>query len=83
MVNMAPGERTYAWKRGWYRPVTIHSLPAVRPHNATVRLPDEPRAVRLQPEDVPLEDWTYRDGRVELQVPAFDVHRMIVFELDR
>jgi hypothetical protein len=80
---MVPAERTYASKRGWYRPVTIHSLPAVRSHNATVRLPDKPRAVTLQSEGVPLEEWTYRDGRVQLQVPAFGAHRMIVFEIDR
>jgi hypothetical protein len=82
LINMAPGERTYAPKRGWYRPVTIHSLPRTGPHKTTVRLPGRPETVILQPEAVPLEDWTYKDGRIELRVPPFDVHRMIVIELD-
>jgi hypothetical protein len=82
LVNLAPGERTYASQRGWYRPVTIRSLPQVGPHKTTIRLPRRPKSVILQPEGVALTDWTYRKGRVELRVPAFDVHRMIVVELE-
>jgi hypothetical protein len=82
LVNVAPGARTYASQRGWYRPVTIRSLPQIGPHQTTIRLPRAPRTVMLQPEGVALTDWTYREGRVEMQVPSFDVHQMIVIELD-
>ena len=80
LVNMAPGERSYAPRRGYYQPVTISSLPAIEPHTIVVRVPRKPQTVMLQPEGVSLVQWTYRDGRLELHVPTFEVHRMIVVQ---
>jgi len=80
LVNMAPGERSYASKRGYYRPVTIRSLPAIEPHTIIVRVPRKPKTIMLQPEGLSLEEWTYREGRLEFVAPTFEVHRMIVIQ---
>ena len=80
LVNMASGERSYASRRGYHRPVTISSLPPVKPHTIIVRVPRKPKKITLQPEGVSLEEWTYRDGRLEFVVPVFEVHRMIVVQ---
>jgi len=80
LVNMAPGKRSYASKRGYYRPVTIHNLPAVKPHKIIIRVPHKPKMITLQPEGVSLEEWIYRDGRLEFVVPTFEVNRMIVVQ---
>jgi len=81
-VNMAKGQRTYAPPRpGSYRPVTIHSLAPVKPHKASIRVPRKPKRVTVQPGGTAFKNWGYVDGRVELVVPAFDVHQMVVVQL--
>jgi hypothetical protein len=84
MVNMAKGQRTYyPPRRKRQRPVPfIHSLPAVEAHKASIRLPRKPKKITVQPADIVLKDWRYVDGRVELVVPKFEVHQMIVLQLD-
>jgi hypothetical protein len=48
-----------------------------------VRVPRQPEAVFVQPEDVKLDGWRYADGRIDLTAPQFDVHQMIVIHLGR
>ena len=45
-----------------------------------MRLPAKPKSVELQPQATPLEGWTYENGRLELEVPSFGIHQMVVIE---
>ncbi|HUV65675.1 MAG TPA: hypothetical protein VMW24_17395 [Sedimentisphaerales bacterium] len=81
-VNMAKGQRTYSPQRpGAYRPVTIHSFAPVKPHKTSIRVPSRPKRITMQPGDTEIKNWGYVEGRVELVVPAFDVHQMVVVQL--
>ncbi len=79
LVNMASGEREVV-KSGKRQYVRIHSLPTVPPCHVTIRAAQKPTHVTLQPQDIPLADWSYEDGRVQATVPEFNVHQMVVLQ---
>ena len=76
---MAAGERKAATV-GERRYVKITSLPLAGECKVSVRLANRPTRVTLQPQDQPLENWEYADGRLEVGVPSFRGHQMIVLE---
>jgi hypothetical protein len=82
IVNRARGERSVGPRRGWYRPVTIHSLPVIQPFCVSVATGKRPARVTWEPEGRELEEWEYTEGRVQLTTPPVDVHAMVVFELE-
>ena len=79
LVNMAQGDREVV-KVGRRAYVSINSLPPVPQCHVSIRTPSKPKAVTLQPQGTALTGWIYQDGRVEVTVPQFDVHQMVVFE---
>jgi len=79
LVNMAPGRRqeVVANNRRYRR---IEELPPVPACRIWVRLGAKPASVRLQPQDRPAPRWSFTDGRLQVEVPSFAVHQMVVIE---
>ncbi len=80
LVNMAPGKRTVI-KRGRRRLPTVTDVPRVPACRASVRLPSRPTGVHLQPQGVALTGWRFESGRVDLDVPEFGIHQMVVMKV--
>jgi hypothetical protein len=78
LVNMAPGRRR-ALKSGGRQYVTVDSLPPVPACRVSILANAPPSGVYLQPQDKKLEGWRYADGRIEVLIPEFDVHQIVVF----
>ncbi len=78
---MHKGERRVIPRKGTYDVVTIDRLPEVPSCSVTVRVPSKPAAITLQPQGAPIENWQYKDGRVPVPVPAFDVHQIVVVDM--
>jgi Beta-galactosidase trimerisation domain len=79
LVNMAPGEREL-YRSGKRAYPFIKSLPQVPSCSVSIRLPQQPTSVRLQPRDEAIENWQYEDGRLTVEVPGFAVHQIVVIE---
>jgi len=79
LVNMHPGKREII-TGGRRRYPMITEIPPVPECHVTVRLPARPKSVELQPQGTPLNGWTYEDGRLEVAVPSFGIHQMVVIE---
>jgi hypothetical protein len=52
-------------------------IPAIGPLQVSIRQPQAPRRVSLEPGGQPLP-FTYRDGEIYLTTPTIAVHRVIV-----
>jgi len=77
LVNMAPGQHDVVTAgRRPYRKVT--DIPPVPPCRVSVRLPARPTSVRLEPQGVPVDGWTCEHGRLEVMLPGFAIHQMLV-----
>lgn len=78
LVNRAEGKRQrfpnshLAWR--------ITDIPAVPTTRVTLLLERRPRMITLQPQAKPLNDWTFQDGKLELKLPAFAIHQMVVIQ---
>jgi glycosyl hydrolase family 42 (putative beta-galactosidase) len=79
LVNMATGEREL-YRSGKRAYPFIKSLPQVPSCSVSIRLPQRPTSVRLQPRDEAIEKWQYEDGRLTVEVPGFAVHQIVVIE---
>lgn len=79
LVNMAPGERELHRSGNRAYPL-IKALPPAPACRVSLRLPDRPTDVRLQPQGAAIEDWQYAAGRLTFEVPGFAVHQMVVIE---
>lgn len=79
LVNMARGERQ-VFEAGRRKYVNLSQLPAAAACEVQLRVAARPRAVTLQPQDVPLSDWSYQDGIVRAKIPSFAVHQIVVVE---
>jgi hypothetical protein len=77
LVNMAPGQGE-ATKAGRRALVTISTIPPVPACHVSVRLPAKPAAVKLQPQNVALANWSFANGRLEADIPGFAIHQMVV-----
>jgi len=80
LVNLAPGLREVIKTRR-RRFTKITHLPPVPPCHVSIRLPAKPTAVHLQPSAKALEGWRFESGRLEADLPAFDVHQMVVMQI--
>ncbi len=77
LVNMAPGTReVITTNRRRYTRIT--EIPPVETCRVSLRLPGKPREVRLEPQGRPLEAWRYDAGRLEMTVPRFAIHQLVV-----
>ena len=80
LVNMHPGKREII-AGGRRRYPMITEIPPVAKCRISVRLPAEPKSVELQPQGTPVDGWTYESGRLDVAVPSFGIHQMVVIEL--
>ena len=79
LVNMAEGDRKVI-ESGRRTYTTIRKLPRVPASRISIRIPEQPARVTLQPQGSLVSDWEYLAGRVEVNVPAFEVHQMVMLE---
>jgi hypothetical protein len=80
LVNMARGKREIiAGGRRRY-PLTSE-IPAVPKCHISVRLPAKPQAVHLQPQGIALDGWKFDSGRLEADLPPFEIHQMVVIDI--
>lgn len=80
LVNRDKGKRTVVreqWGRPYYR---ITDIARVSPCRVSVRLPSKPAAVTLQPQDTAIPGWSFRNGRLEVDLPEFHIHQMLAIE---
>jgi hypothetical protein len=74
-VNRNPGRVT----EGTLFP-KIDDIEAVESFSLSLRLGNRPRSVSLAPELREIGDYSYHDGLLEIQVPGFPVHSMLVVQ---
>ena len=80
LVNMATGNREVV-AGGTRSYPQITDIPPVPECHISVRLPAKPATVHLQPQGVPLDGWRWENGRLEADVPGFEIHQMVVMEV--
>lgn len=78
LVNIAPGQRERDPKAPGFLNLHVKELPPAPACRVSLRLPKQALSVRLQPQDQVITDWTWRDGRLDLSLPAFETHQMVV-----
>jgi hypothetical protein len=79
LVNMARGEREQ-FSSGKRRYPLITSLPPVPDCRLTVRMSERPETVHLEPQNTRIDDWHYAAGRLNVNVPSFAVHQIVVVD---
>jgi len=78
LVNRAPGKRNSLGSQGGQPYQCITDIPAVPPCHVSIKSPSKPLAIRLEPQGTDLNGWAYRDGRIEADVPEFQIHQILV-----
>ncbi|MHC4123240.1 MAG: hypothetical protein ACYSSI_06670 [Planctomycetota bacterium] len=78
LVNVALGER----KGNGLAARLISNIPPVKQCHISVKLPQKPISVTLEPGGRIPQNWRYINGKVEIDVPAFDMHEMVVMSLE-
>jgi len=77
LVNRAPGTRE-ALGLQWGKPYNhITDIPPVRPCHVSIKFPSRPAAIRLEPQGIELNGWIYKNGRIEADLPEFQVHQIL------
>ncbi|MFA7004596.1 MAG: hypothetical protein WC429_11195, partial [Verrucomicrobiia bacterium] len=77
-VNIAPGKRERDPKALSFLNLHIAALPPTSACHVSVRLPQRPLSVTLQPQDKPITGWTWREGWMQFTLPSFETHQMVV-----
>jgi hypothetical protein len=80
LANMGPGEREII-AGGRRRYPLISEIAPVPKCHLSVRLRAKPQAAYLQPQGIALEGWKFQHGRLEADLPPFEIHQMVVIEL--
>jgi hypothetical protein len=76
LVNRAEGARKrFPSKHPQWEITAIPPVPECR---MSLVLPEKPAVVMLQPQGLELQGWGYERGRLELVVPGFSMHQMVV-----
>jgi hypothetical protein len=78
-VNIAPGRRERDPQALGFLNLHIRELPPAPACRVSLRLPQRPLSVTLQPQGKAIADWTWRDGQLDLALPSFETHQMLVF----
>ncbi len=79
LVNHAEGERELL-RITWHKYYKITNIPPVPATHISVKLPVKPASVKLQPQNQEIQNWQFKDGRLEADVPGFAIHQMVVAE---
>ena len=82
LINVAKGIRSQDPKSNAFVSLRIDQLPPAPACRVSVALDRRPTSVLLQPQDKPVVNWVWNNGRVEFEVPGFDVHQMVVITLE-
>lgn len=78
LVNRAAGVRERDPQARSFVNLCIRELPAAPSCRVSLRATERPLAVTLQPQNAPLTDWTWNEGRLQFAVPSFATHQMVV-----
>ena len=92
LVNMAQGKRQSVvynsavlypgvasdGQRGIRPERVITDIPPTTACHVSLQLDRRPSSVSLEPQHQPAIDWKYENGRLEIDVPPFAIHQMIV-----
>jgi hypothetical protein len=79
-INKSKGNRIDLQRPGKRHYLKITDIPAIKAHQISVKLPHPPKRVMIQPGHISLQDWKYENGRLNISIPAFHIHQMIVIE---
>jgi hypothetical protein len=77
-VNIAPGRRERDPQALGFLNLHVRELPPAPACRVSLRLPRRPLSVTLQPQGKAIADWTWRNGQVDLTLPSFETHQMVV-----
>ena len=80
-VNIAPGRRERDPQALGFLNLHIRELPPAPACRVSLRLPQRPLSVTLQPQGQAITDWTWRDGQLDLALPSFETHQMVVIAI--
>lgn len=80
LVNIATGKREFDPKTPDFINLRIRELPPAPESRIALRLPARPVRITLEPQGEACENWTWSEGLLNLTVPAFAVHQMVVFQ---
>ena len=80
LVNMAPGRREVV-RSGNRLHTKITAIEPVPESRIVVETPGRPVSVELQPQATSLHDWHYDRGRLEIRLPGFGIHQMVVLTM--
>lgn len=79
MINHARGERELI-KITWHKYYKISDIPPSPATHVSMKIAAKPTSVKLQPQNEELKNWQYKNGRLEADIPGFDIHQMLVVE---
>jgi hypothetical protein len=80
LVNIASGKREFDPKTPDFINLRIRELPPAPESRIALRLPVRPAKVTFEPQGQACDNWTWSDGLLNLTVPAFAVHQMVVIQ---
>lgn len=79
-VNIAPGRRERDPKASQLTSLHLTDLPGAPACHVSVRVVRRPATITLQPQNQGVKAWTWHDGKVEFELPAFETHQMVVIQ---
>lgn len=79
LVNHAEGDRELI-KTLWFKYYYVTNIPPVPETSFTLKLATKPVSVKLQPQNQEIKNWQYQNGHLEVMVPSFAIHQMVVVE---
>ncbi|HOP76284.1 MAG TPA: hypothetical protein PLD05_02270, partial [Thermogutta sp.] len=59
----------------------VEELPPAPACRVSVAVQREPEFILLQPQGMEIRTWKYESGRIEFEIPGFDIHQMAVIKL--
>jgi len=80
VVNVAPGKREYDSKTPDFINMRITELPSAPACRTALRLSSRPHKVTLEPQGQTCDHWTWSEGVLNLTIPAFAVHQVVVIQ---
>ncbi len=79
-VNIDPGRRDRDPQASRLTSLHLSELPSAPACHISALVARRPAVVTLQPQNQPVKEWMWRDGKVEFELPAFETHQMVVIE---
>jgi len=80
-VNIAAGKRARDPATNPFVALRVEELPPAPACRVSVAVQREPEFILLQPQGMEIRTWKYESGRIEFEIPGFDIHQMAVIKL--